>query len=66
MVASDLYHPCPICHQNFVSHWERYPLAVCQTGYGQVSDHQGRSLTFLTTLGWKASRKLTSPQPSNR
>lgn len=42
-------HPCPICHQNFVSHWELYPLAVCQTCYGKVSDRLGRQLTFFNT-----------------
>lgn len=39
------YHPCPICLQS-VSHWERYPRAVCRDCYDKTCDVQGQKLSF--------------------
>ena len=44
-MSSDQYHTCPICFES-VSHWERYPLAVCSDCANKASDGQGRSLSF--------------------
>lgn len=39
------YHLCPICSKP-VSHWERYPRAVCETCYDKACDAHGRKLSF--------------------
>lgn len=40
------HHPCPICFKP-VSHWERYPRAVCEDCYDKACDAQGRKLSFF-------------------
>jgi len=55
-MSSNQYYSCPICFQP-VSHWERYPLAVCPDCADKACDAQGRKLSFFNVSmsgGFKA------------
>jgi hypothetical protein len=61
---TDQTHDCPICRAP-VTHFERYPLQVCDSCSERITDKDGRGISYMT-LSWAGGLTATYADTGDR